>query len=152
VPRGSVIGHLTAAFDLAMSSRRGRFHDIDQRRRERGNARQPAALSVGRMRSFLRGRFAVQGRRYRAVAGIRVRISAEMVVHVAVLVDMLHRYIIVHVDHAGSVTGVGQARRNGLRAGQREGDRRRQHAKKIYERKHPACTPSPRCGQPHKHP
>jgi hypothetical protein len=149
---GSVIGHLAVTFDLAKGRRRRRFHEIDQRRRKCRDAHQPAALSVGRMRCFLRGRRATHCRRYRAiVAGIRVQIGAGVVVRVAVLVDMRRRYIIVHVDHSGHVSCVGQTRRNCLRAGQRERDRRRQDAKQVGQGDEPPCSQSLRSGKADEH-
>jgi hypothetical protein len=37
-----------------------------------------------------------------------------VVMHVAVMVDMLGRRLWVNVDHPGHMAGVGQARRNGM--------------------------------------
>jgi hypothetical protein len=130
---GSVIGHPTVAFDHAKGRRRGRFHDIDQRRRERGDAYQPAAFPVGRMRSFSGDRLCVQRHRRQAMVavGAHMRMPARVVVHMAILVDMLRRHFIMHVNHARHMILVGQTRSDGMFSGQSIRDRRCQHAKQI---------------------
>lgn len=105
--RGSVIGNLPVAFDFATGRRRGRFDDVDQRRRERCDACQPTALPVGQMRGLLGDGPAIERRRYRAiVAGIRVRIGAGVVVYLAILMDMLRWYIVAHMDHPRPMSGL----------------------------------------------
>src|SRR3979411_2732554 len=123
-PWGSVIGHLTAAFDLAKGRRRGRLHDIDQRRRKRGDTHQPAALPVGRMRSFLGDRPIVNSYSHGAVlvAGTHVRLCGGVIVHMAIHVNMLDRRLNAHMGHAGHVTHFSKARRDGVRTGQGKRD------------------------------
>ena len=60
-------------------------------------------------------------------------VPAGMIVPPAVSVDVLGWEFSMHVENAKHVTGVYQAGRNGLRARQRKGERRRQHAKQIEQ-------------------
>jgi hypothetical protein len=69
-----------------------------------------------------------------------------MIVLSAVILDVLGREFSMHVDHTGHVTGVYQAGRNSLRAGQRKGERRRQHAKQIDQGNEPPCSQTLRFG------
>ena len=152
--RGSAIAHLTVTFDFATSRRYGRCHDFDQRRRKRGTAHQPAALSAGGMRHVFGFRLGIQHHRHRAVvaAGLRMRIPAGVGMQMTILVDMLLWYFVMHMDHAGHMIVVGQARRDGMFSRQRVRDRRRQHAKQIDQCKQPPRFRSPHSRQPQNHP
>lgn len=63
--------------------------------------------------------------------GMRMALDAGVIMEMSVLVDMRHDAFVVHMDHAGPLIVVGQTIGCGMTAGQREGDRRGQHAKQI---------------------
>ena len=102
----SVVGHLKVTFDLAKGHRRGRLCNVVQRRRERGDAHQPATLAVGRMRRLLGDRLVVYGfncRRHRAVQVARtpMRVRIGVVMPTTVNADMLDRRIHMRVADSG---------------------------------------------------
>ena len=152
-PWGSVISYLAVTLDLAKSRRRGRLHDIDQCRRKRGDTHQPAALPVGRLRSFLRDRFAVQRHRHQAMVaiGVCVQMLARVIVHMAILVDMLRRHFAMYMNHARHMILVSQTMGDGMFAGQSIRDRRRQHAKQVAQGDEPPRSQSPRSAQADEH-
>ena len=73
-------------------------------------------------------------------------VPAGMIVPPAVSMDVLGWEFSMHVEDAKHVTGVDQAGRNSLRAGQRKGKRRRQHAKQIDQGDEPPCSQTLRFG------
>jgi hypothetical protein len=76
---------------------------------------------------------------------------AGVVMPMAIHVDMLRRHFMMHMDHAGHVIVVGQARSEGMFSGQSIGDRRRQDAKQVGQGNEPRCSQSPRSGKPDEH-
>lgn len=117
---GSVIGNLAVPLELANGRRDRRCRDIDQRRRKRGDAHEPAALSVGRVGSVFGDLLAVRRYFRRNVVAIYIDylMGCGVFVNVAVGMNVPCRRIAVHAHHAGHMAIVGQAWSDGMLAGQ----------------------------------
>ncbi len=148
-PRGSVVGGVPVAFDLAKRGRSGRLNDVDDLRRNSGNAHQPAALPAGCMRSFFRSRLRIRCHRHRMVTDGGMCLRGGMTVDMAVFMNVLR--LGMNMNHSGNVILVRQAPGRSVDAGQRVGDRRRQYAKQIGKDYQPPCPQSLRSGQPDEH-
>jgi hypothetical protein len=117
---GSVIGNIAVPLELANGRRDRRCRDINQRRRKRGDAHEPAALSVGRVGGVFGDLLAVRRHFSRMVVAIGVdnMMGRSMFVNMTVGVDVACRRIAVHAHHAGHMAIVRQAWSDGMFAGQ----------------------------------
>src|SRR6266851_287029 len=83
--------------------------------------------------------------------GVRMRMPAGVIVRMAILVDMLPRHFVMHMNHARHMILVGQTMSDGMCAGQRIRNRRGQHTKQIDQGDEPPCSHSLHSRQADEH-
>ena len=104
------------------------------------------------MRSFLWDRLGIQRHRHRVTIarGVRMRMTAGAIVQTAVLMDVLCRHVMMHMNHTRHMA-LAQTRSDGMCAWQRIRDRRRQHTKQIDQGDEPPCSHSLHSGKTNQH-